>query len=36
MEDPSKEDLMAVLPEDLEDPEEDEEAPAQEEAEEKE
>ncbi|MBQ9250081.1 MAG: AAA family ATPase [Oscillospiraceae bacterium] len=36
MEDPSKEDLMAVLPEDLEDPEEDEEVPAQEEAEEKE
>jgi len=36
MEDPSKEDLMAVLPEDLEDPEEDEEAPTPEEAEEKE
>ena len=36
MADPSKEDLMAVLPEDLEDPGEDEDAPAPEEAEEKE
>ena len=36
MENPSKEDLMAVLPEDLRDPEDEEEAPAPEEPEEKE